>query len=207
MPSTINKFKDEFRGGVRANLFRCDITAAGVGFISNKLEFHAKGTSIPASTIGNIDVPYQGRQLKVPGDRTYADWTVTVFNDEGMSLRHQFEHWMMKIQNHGTNYQEVGYASLYGDGTVTQLNRKGSAVSSYSINMYPTEVAAIDLAWDSNDAVEEYAVTFAVNWWMPGVGGITATSGDKDTFKWKIGGSIDSEGNKSATVQASKTFA
>ena len=118
MPSTINKFKSEFRGGVRANLFRCDITAAGVGFISNKLEFHAKGTSIPASTIGNIDVPYQGRQLKVPGDRTFGDWTVTMFNDANMALHSSFEHWMWMIQSHGQNYQQISPNSLYGSGQV-----------------------------------------------------------------------------------------
>ena len=206
MALTISSFKDQFQGGVRANLFSCSISSDWLEAHGQApVQFFVKGTSIPASTVGNIDVPYRGRQLKVPGDRTYADWTATLFNDPGMIIHGKFINWMNAIQHHARNYQET--YNIYGTGTVTQFKRNGDPLATFTIDMYPTELAAIDVAWDSNDAVEEYAVTFAVNWWMPGVGGITATSGDKDTFKWKIGGSIDSEGNKSATVQASKTFA
>ena len=78
MAVNIHDFKQKFRGGVRPNLFRCNITHnVGLG----EIEFLCKGAQIPASTLGNIDVPFRGRQLKVPGDRTYADWTVTLFND------------------------------------------------------------------------------------------------------------------------------
>ena len=183
---TINDFSKHFRGGVRANLFTCNVS--GPGIADRSTEYHCKGTSIPASTIGNIDVPYLGRQLKVPGDRTYADWTVTVLNDETMKIRHAFEYWMFQIQNHGINKQELDPTAVYGTGQVTQYNRKGVGISSYRIDMYPTEVAAIDLAWDSNDAVEEYAVTFAVNYWIPfspGSRAIGKTSGT-DSVEWSI---------------------
>ena len=201
---TINDFSKQFQGGVRANLFECNVT--GPGWNKRSTPYHCKGTSIPASTIGNIDVPYRGRQLKVPGDRTFADWTVTMFNDANMSLHSSFEHWMWMIQSHGQNYQQISPNSLYGSGQVTQLARTGNPLVTYDIEIYPTEVAAIDLAWDSNDAVEEYAVTFAVNWWVPKVGGLGTgagnTSGD-DAVKWSIGGSLDSDGNAAATGRVS----
>ena len=204
MATTINDFSKSFRGGVRANLFTCNVS--GPGLADRATEYHCKGTSIPAATIGNIDVPFLGRQLKVPGDRTYSDWTVTMFNDENMSLHAGFEKWMFDIQNHGMNHQALGPNEVYGRGTVTQLARTGKALVTYDIEIYPTEVAAIDLAWDSNDAVEEYAVTFAVNWWVPKVGGLATgagnTSGD-DAVKWSIGGSLDSDGNAAATGRVS----
>ena len=34
-------------------------------------------------TVGEVPVFYRGRQIYVAGDRTYADWTVTVYNDGG----------------------------------------------------------------------------------------------------------------------------
>ena len=190
--ATISQFKDEFKGGVRANLFAVNITHPTI-LQDRGLQFHCKGASIPASTIGNIDVPYRGRQLKVPGDRTYADWTATMFNDENMTLHGKFEEWMHNIQNHGANVQKTDPERVYGNGTVIQYNRKGAAIQSYSIEMYPTEVAAIDLAWDSNDAVEEYAVTFAVNWWIPKPGWNSTKSGD-DAIDWHLGVNVGSDG-------------
>lgn len=186
--ATISDFSSKFRGGVRPNLFACNITVPGtVGSLSREFTFHCKGTSMPESTVPAIDVAFLGRQLKVPGDRTYADWTVNVFNDVDMAMRHTFEGWMAKIQNHGANVQHsTAHADIYGQGTVTQLRRDGSAVSTYALEILPTEVAAIEVAWESNDAVEEYAVTFAVNYWVPKSGGSNFTSGGSDSTEWNI---------------------
>ena len=202
MPTNIHQFQSEFKGGVRPNLFSCNIGGPDIGFPG--FEFHCKGTSLPASTIGNIPVPYHGRQLMVPGDRTFGDWTVTVFNDVDMIIRHNFESWMKLIQNHRDNTSHLGGGYPYGQATVTQLRRTGEALRSYTIGeIYPTECAAIDLAWDSNDAVEEYAVTFAVNnWFADGMSPGSSSGGDNS--KWKAGVSITTgSGGTSAKVHGS----
>jgi hypothetical protein len=196
MATSIHEFQSRFKGGVRPNLFVCRIdppTGTLPGF-----EFHCKGTSMPASQVGNIDVPYHGRQLKVPGDRTFADWTATVFNDSGMIIRGYFEEWMASMQSHEENTSSLKFP--YGSGQVTQLSRDGSDMRTYIISsMYPTEVAAIDLAWDSNDAVEEYAVTFAVNHWFAGPG--TVSSGSDSGIKGGISVSADTDGNIRGAAQ------
>ena len=190
--NAIHNFQSQFQGGVRPNLFTCTVTPPGATRISG-FEFHCKGTSMPGSTIGNIDVPYMGRQLKVPGDRTFADWTVTVFNDKGMYIRGVFEEWMAKLQDHWENKQDMGM-SPYGKASVTQLRRDGGSERTYNItSLYPTEVAAIDVAWDSNDAVEEYAVTFAVNHWTAG-GGDSSGHASGSNPKWGVSLSAGSEG-------------
>ncbi len=185
---TISSFSSKFSGGVRPNLFVCNINPpGGISVGTDDFSFHCKGTSIPASSVPAIDVNYLGRQLKVPGDRTYADWTVTVYNDVDMSIRHAFEVWMHQIQNHGENVQVLG--EPYGKGTVTQMSRRGDPISSYFIEVLPTEISAIDLAWDSNDAVEEYTVNFAVNYWIPKAKvGFNATYADGDELTWHITG-------------------
>ena len=190
--TSIHDFSSKFRGGVRANLFKCRVTAPNKPGIEEMFEFHCKGTSMPASTIGNIDVPYRGRQLKVPGDRTFADWTVTVFNDSDMYIRGVFEEWMARMQDHWSN--KADNMNPYGKATVTQLRRDGTDIRTYSItSLYPTEVAAIDVAWDSNDAVEEYTVTFAVNHWIAGTGTQPRASGNNPKFGIEV--RADSEGN------------
>ena len=186
--STISDFSSKFRGGVRPNLFACSITVpSAVGQLSRDFTFHCKSASLPASTVPTIDVPFLGRQLKVPGDRSFDDWSITVFNDVDMAMRHTFEGWMAKIQNHGASVQHsTAHADIYGQGTVTQLRRDGSAISTYALEIVPTQVAAIELSWDGNDAVEDYQVTFAVNYWVPKSGGANFTSGGATSTEWNI---------------------
>ena len=202
MALTISSFKDQFQGGVRANLFSCSISSDWLEAHGQApVQFFVKGTSIPASTVGNIDVPYQGRQLKVPGDRTYADWTATLFNDPGMIIHGKFINWMSAIQHHARNYQAT--YDIYGTGTVTQFKRNGDPLATFTIDMYPTELAAIDVAWDSNDAVEEYAVTFAVNHWESKAAGVTSTDGRNSGFSGTLGASVDEKGKVKTTATGS----
>ena len=71
------------QGGARPNLFRVDLDPAGpiLSGLGQKFSFLCKASAIPASTVGVIPVPFRGRILKLAGDRTYADWTITVIND------------------------------------------------------------------------------------------------------------------------------
>ena len=161
--TNIHDFKQSFKGGVRPNLFRCNITHA-VGI--PRIEFLCKAAQIPSSTVGNIDVPFRGRQLKVPGDRTFADWTVTVLNDPQFAIRSAFEEWSARITHHAVNVSTLTHSNIYGNAAVIQLDRNGGNLRTYRIeDIYPTEIAAIDLGMDTNDTVEEYSVTFAVNNW------------------------------------------
>jgi hypothetical protein len=162
--SNISQFKTQFQGGVRPNQFKVQITKSPVG--TGNFEFLGKAASIPASTIGNVDVPYRGRQLKVPGDRTFEDWTLTVFNDGQWSSRSYFEKWMQLLQGHRNPVRSVNATEVYGAATVQQLSRSGAVIATYTMeDIYPTNTAAIDLGFDTNDSVEEFQVTFAVNNW------------------------------------------
>ncbi len=164
--SNISNFKTNFNGGVRPNQFKVSLDSGPAG--GANLEFLCKASSIPASVVGNIDVPYLGRQLKVPGDRTFEDWTLTVFNTESWDARSYFERWMNSIQEHAnpTRSRNITPVGVYGQGKVEQLSRTGGTIATYFMeDIYPTNVAAIDLAFDTNDAVEEFQVTFAINNW------------------------------------------
>ena len=91
---TISQFKSKLiGGGVRPNLFEVQVNFpdgvnlgiqndGGGEFDGDRFRFLCKASSLPASNVGNIDIPFRGRTLKVAGDRTVDDWTVTVINDE-----------------------------------------------------------------------------------------------------------------------------
>ena len=178
MPNTISQFAQQFRGGVRPNLFRVQITGKP-GPVGESFEFHCKGASIPASTIGSIDVPYMGRQLKVPGDRTFEEWTVTVLNDVNWAHRSNFERWSDNITANAGNFSRLRGESVYGTGIVLHLDRSGNTIRRYTLqDIFPTSIGAIDLTMDGNDTVEEYTVGFAVNGVQSmATGGFDATAG------------------------------
>ena len=127
----------------------------------------AKAANIPASTVGVIDVPYRGRVLKIAGDRTFEPWTVTVLNDEGFALRSKFEAWSSRIQDMQENLQHFDDIQDYQkDAFVRQYDRQGNITRSYKFaSIWPSNISAIDLAWDSNDTPEEYTVEFQVQYW------------------------------------------
>jgi hypothetical protein len=146
-----------------------DAGAATTGTVqaAELVTFLVKAANIPASTIGVIEVPYRGRTLKIAGDRTFEPWTITVLNDRDFALRAKFESWSTKIQNLQQNKQEPKSIGEYqASGTVKQLDRRQKHVRAYQFQgIWPSNISAIDLAWDSNDTVQEYTVEFQVQYW------------------------------------------
>ena len=132
----------------------------------------------------SIDVPFRGRIFKVAGDRTIETWSVTVINDESFKLRNAFEEWMQQIAKLDNNLGATLPESYMTDATVYQLGRgasKSSEDSSGNENavlkeykmqgIFPTNLAAIDLSYDTGDTIEEFTVEFQVQSFQPISGG------------------------------------
>ena len=165
MTISISDFKANFEAGARPNLFRVRIAELGA-----KVEFMCKASNLPGATIGMVEVPFMGRVLKVPGNRTFTEWTVTIINDNDFSVRKNMEDWMNRINGHETNLGDANIATLFRDGIVEQLGRDGEVLYTYEFkDLWPTELGEIALAMDSNDEIEEFECTFAYNYWSSAV--------------------------------------
>jgi hypothetical protein len=79
------------------------------------------------------------------------------------------ESWMNAINSHATNLRNPAARGPGGytvDAVVKQFAKTGEILKTYKfVGMYPLDLAPIDLDWGSNDTIEEYAVTFAYQWW------------------------------------------
>jgi len=126
-----------------------------------------KAANIPASTVGVIEVPYRGRTIKIAGDRTFEPWTVTVLNDANFVIRSQLENWSTQIQALQQNFQSFDAPQQYQtNAVVRQYDRQSEQTRAYKFEgIWPSNISAIDLAWDSNDTPEEYTVEFQVQYW------------------------------------------
>ena len=176
----ISQFKSKLiGGGARPNLFEVELTTLPANVVANwdadVFNFMCKAAQLPPQNIANIDVPFRGRIFKVAGDRTIDNWTVTVINDEDFRFRNAFENWTQQIANLDDNMGATDPNSYMTNATVYQLGR-GSQVSSennggtenvvlkqYTFqNIWPVNVSAIDLSYDTGDTIEEFTVEFAV---------------------------------------------
>ena len=154
-------------GGARANLFRATVEFPGyAGGDSNLVSFLCKGAQLPASVVGQVDVPFRGQVLKVAGDRTYENWTVTIINDDLFKGRDAFERWMNGINQNKTNQGLVSPQAYQADMIVEQLTRDDLVSKTVTIRgAFPINVSAIDLSYDTTDAIEEFSVEFAYQYW------------------------------------------
>ena len=74
---------------------------------SKGFQFFCRASQIPGMTQGVVPVNYMGRQVKFAGNKTYADWTVTMLNDENFAHRAQFEKWLNAINGAQTNVRDT----------------------------------------------------------------------------------------------------
>ena len=184
---TISQFKSALiGGGARPNLFEVELTTlpAGISWDADSFRYMCKAAQLPAQNVANIDVPFRGRIFKVAGDRTIDTWTVTIINDEGFILRNAFEEWAELIAKLDTNLGATDPSAYMTNAKVFQLGR-GSSTSSKSsegtsnavlkeyefVDIWPSNVAAIDLSYDSSDTIEDFTVEFQVQSFRPVAGG------------------------------------
>ena len=180
---TITDFRAKLGGGgARPNLFEINLgnfggdgTTGGWNTnIESEFRFMCKASSMPTQTIGSVDVPFRGRILKVAGDRTFEPWSVTVINDEDFKVRKGFEAWTEKINALATGVGEVDPNNYMGNGTVKQLSRSATVAGDDSAQrvlheykvqeIWPSEIGSIDLSYESSDAIEEFTVTFQIQY-------------------------------------------
>ena len=175
---TISMFKSALvGGGARPNLFEVELTnlPGDISWSADNFRYMCKAASLPAQNIAAIDVPFRGRIFKVAGDRTIDTWTVTVINDEGFVLRNAFEEWTELIARLSNNLGATDPSEYMTNAKVFQLGRGSTKSSKDStgeenvvlkeyefIDIFPTNVSAIDVSYDTGDTIEEFTVEFQV---------------------------------------------
>jgi len=130
---------------------------------------------MPAVTLGILRVPFRGRVVKIPGDRTYEEWTFTVMDgfDNRSEWRNKFVGWNAEFNLHEDNVPGSFGAGLgvnlngplFETWTVQQLGLNGQPGRTINLNKcWPVMVSEIALSYDNADTISEYTVTMAYDW-------------------------------------------
>ena len=177
MSFTINSFRQGIQsvGGVaRPNLFEVVISDAPDNFPTTGFPFQCKIATIPPSTMGVIEVPYFGRMIKIPGNRTFDNLSVTILNDENYTIRNGVEKWMQRMNDHKTNTSRATMESIQAQITISHYKVNGQSTGQgwKFVDAFPVALSEIALDWGSNDTAEEFTIDFAYDYWTS-----TATKG------------------------------
>ncbi len=184
--SKISDFINKVGQGVKPNMFAVDIVFPTAGFTAvstgaggekELTNIMCKSAALPASSIGVIEVPFRGRTVKIAGDRTFDTWSPTFINDKDFKVRAVMEQWMEAINGHAGNTADLltplaGEASGYTAHLFVHQLEKGATPDTSAIlrtyklwYAFPSSVSQIDLAYDSNDQIEEFSVEFQYSYW------------------------------------------
>lgn len=186
MPYNVSNFIAQLSGdGARSNLFEVTFNfpaLLGEQNASRAMTLLCKSASLPGRSIGTVPLFYFGRELKFAGNATFADWTVTVINDEDFQIRNAFEVWMNAINTHVTNLRTIGTApaDYQVDAQIIQYGKAGNALKGYNmIGLFPVDLSPIDVDWGTNDTIEDFTITLAYQWWEASApGGQLITDGE-----------------------------
>lgn len=171
--SNVSGFLSKVSQGVRPNMFEVSIQfPAGAGADDTEIvTYMCKSAALPSSNVGVIEVPFRGRTVKIAGDRTFDNWSATFINDKDFKTRSYFEKWLELINSHQANTSGIINPREYGRTVIIKQLEKddsagGEVVRSYKLwYAFPTSASAIDLAYDSNDQIEEFSIEFQYSYW------------------------------------------
>ena len=152
-------------GGARANQFRVTITpppGIAIGLDVRRASFLVTASNLPQSQLGEIAVPFRGRNIYVTGDRPAPEpCTVTFFNDTDFMVRTAMERWHNGINNFADNTGVTNAADYQTDLFVEQLDRDDTILKTYIFrSAFPVSVGQIDLTNEETTTIE----TFEVQW-------------------------------------------
>lgn len=175
-PADITQFRKNFRG-TRNNRFKIIINLPALigGTSIQDLELYGKATALPTSSIGMIPVPWMGRVIKFSGERTFADWTVQLYDSSKQEgdMRKVMMTWLEKMDSariHDISYNVTSTAEIHWDDLSGNQTSNHSGQTNFKkkvrlTGVFPIDVGELQLSYDNVDQFSEFPVTFAYDFW------------------------------------------
>ena len=159
-------------GGARANQFRVTITpppGIAIGLDVRRASFLVTASNLPGSTLGEIPVPFRGRNIYVAGDRPAPEpWSTTFYNDTDFMIRNAMERWHNGINDFANNTGVVNSADFQTDLFVEQLDRDETILKTYIFrSAFPLTVSTIELSTAEATEIETFEVTWRYQHYEP----------------------------------------
>ncbi len=159
-------------GGARANQYRVTVVpppGIATGLNIRRTSFLVTASNLPASTLGEIAIPFRGRNIYISGDRPAPDtWSTTFYNDTDFMIRNAMELWQNGINSYVDNTGVISPSDYQTDLTVEQLDRDDTVLKSYIFrNAFPLTIGQIDLSSAEATEIETFPITWRYQHFEP----------------------------------------
>lgn len=159
MSQSLSNFIGGFNGGLRTNRFIVNSPK-----ISGDQPFHIRAASLPAVNTTVLQIPHRGRVFKMPGQRTYEPWTITVLDDTAnKNFWRTFYDWANTIQNHVSNQSNASnfdFTDQMTTFTVKQLDFNGNNMTKQVVlnRVWPSNIGEIRFSADEAESLSSFTV-------------------------------------------------
>jgi hypothetical protein len=166
---SLDDFAKNMKSFARPNLFEVEITPIGEGnnVLIKRLMFNCHTCSLPGTTILTTekDMPQAGYN-SIAYQKTYEDVEMQFYVHEDMKEIEIFQNWMKRMINPATN--QVGLFEHYVSPAIRirNLDRQQNTIAITTLyEAFPKTLAAIPLAYGTNDEVMSVSITFTYRYY------------------------------------------
>lgn len=169
---TFSDFAGNMKDLARPNRFLFTIITPPPGMPNNtftdKMVYHVGSASIPTRSLGDVTTLFWfGQNFKLAGDPTYDDYTVKFYNDDKWVIRNYMERWVDLISNTTSNIRSTHdqYKAILKIDQIGKGDQTDILATYYMHGALPKTFAAIALDTTTADGLEEFDVTFGLDYW------------------------------------------
>ncbi|AXF41398.1 hypothetical protein SHAb15599_00030 [Acinetobacter phage SH-Ab 15599] len=134
---------------------------AGTADVVKQAAILARSSKTPASTLGVIEVPFEGRTVPLPGDRQFEEFTVTLLAVNDFKVRNTLEIWSEAMNGSESNTTtSLDYTDFLRDITVELLNINDQVIKTYTLqDAWPNLLEGVDLDRGAMDNSSEFNIS------------------------------------------------
>jgi hypothetical protein len=146
----------------------------------------ARNAQLPAYTLQEVPIHFQGVQINIAGTPTFAQMDITFLSDEAQELRRLFMSWQSIAYDIGDGTQ--GHSNQYKSDqiSIAQLSRNNQITAAYNlVGAFPLAVGAIDVSHENGTALEQFPVTIRYDYFV-----LSSERGDATNVQGMIRGNV-----------------
>jgi hypothetical protein len=120
----------------------------------------AISTQTPKFTLGEVMLPWGGREFPEPGDRKWEPFPLTFLGVEDDFHHSLFEAWQEQFNGSQSNTAADEFVNLFQDVELELLDKNDAVVKTYRLqDAWPQEVGELTLDQTAQDSYSQFTVT------------------------------------------------
>jgi len=134
---------------------------------TEQINIFCQATTIPSGSTDMVEVFHRGSSMKIAGDNTYPDWTVTVKMNVDYNIYKTIQRWreFMRSDILGTHANDLTYKTI---ATIEQLDGADNVIfTEVLVGIFPTVVGDVTLGDEERSNFEIFDLTFAYDYTLP----------------------------------------